>query len=169
MGKKKNLNGLPNSLEQRYFSTLFWWEKAYMEDWIWNAATEKNISDIEIDIIQGTVEPKELEIKAIVGHLHLLRRTIVTTLESNNFPADFIVEARFKIYISKKYKELRLFSCQGIVADKEGHVYEGKVYTEKAHENPFAVFPVSLADRIRKFVKKIRIRLEQLKYFKVES
>ena len=149
MGKKRDLNGLPNSLEQRYFSTLFWWEKAYMADWIWNAANEKEVTDIEINIIQDTVEPKELEIKPIIAQLARLRETIHTTLNSAGFSADVIVDARFKIYISQQFKPLRLLTCQAIVIDRDGRVYEGKTYTEKAYEVPFKVFPISWVDSIK--------------------
>lgn len=154
MGKRRNLNGLPNSLEQRYFSTLFWWDKAYMADWIWNAANEKGVTDIEIDILRDTVDPKELEIKPITAQLSRLRDTIKTTLDSNDFPTNFIVDAKFKIYISQKHKALRLLSCQATVTDVNGRVYEGKNYTEQAYETPFKVFPVSLADRLKELIKK---------------
>ncbi|MCZ4410369.1 hypothetical protein O3Q51_16250 [Cryomorphaceae bacterium 1068] len=154
MGKRRDLNGLPNSLEQRYFSTLFWWDKAYMADWIWNAAIQKGVTDIEIDILQGNVDPKELEIKPIVAQFSKLRETITRTLDSNNFPTDFIVDAKFKIYISQKHKTLRLLSCQASVTDREGNLYEGKIYTEKAYGTPFKVFPVSLIDRIKGLIKK---------------
>ena len=97
MGKRRNLNGLPNSLEQRYFSTLFWWDKAYMADWIWNAANEKGVTDIEIDILRDTVDPEELEIKPIIAQLNQLRETIKATLDSNDFPTNFIVDAKIKI------------------------------------------------------------------------
>jgi hypothetical protein len=150
MGKRKNLNGLPNSLEQRYFSTLFYWSGGYMADWIWNAANEKKITDIEIDILNESVEPKVLQIKPIIGHLHQLRDTIQSTLESHNFPNDFIKEAKFNIYISQKHKTSRLFTCQGILTDKEGKKYMGKIYTEQALENPYQVFPLSLIQRIKK-------------------
>jgi hypothetical protein len=154
MGKKRNLNGLPNSLEQRYFSTLFWWEKAYMADWIWNAANEKNITDIEIDILKERVQPRELQIEPITGHLVRLRETITSILSSNDFENEFIVDAKFKIYVSQKYKVMRLLSCQAILTDKDGRIYKGKTYTEKACEEPFKVFTNSIIERIRRVIKK---------------
>jgi len=149
MGKRRNLKGLPNSLEQRYFSGLFWWHKACMADWIWNSANEKGITDIEIDILQDTVIPKEIEIEPITSQLKDLRFTITRTLESNGFPNDFIINAKFKIFISQKYKPIRLLTCQGIITDKDGHVYEGKIYTETAFQTPFEVFPVTLIDKLK--------------------
>ncbi|MBK8833283.1 MAG: hypothetical protein IPN60_21060 [Saprospiraceae bacterium] len=152
MGTRKNLNGLPNSLEQRYFSTLFYWNGGYMADWIWNAANEKNVKDIEIDILNENVEPKVLQIKPIIGHLPQLRNTIQITLKSNDFPIDFISEAKFIIYISQKHIASRLLTCQCVVTDKEGRKYLGKIYTEKAFEDPYQVFPHSLFQRIKKIM-----------------
>lgn len=147
---RKNLSGLPNSLVQRYFSTLFYWDGGYMADWIWNAANEKNITDIEIDILTDHVTPNVLQIKPIVGHLPKLRETIRTTLNSNDLPGDFIKEAKFIIHISQKHKTSRLLTCQGMVRDQEGKEYVGKIYTEKAYENPYRVFPLSMIQKLKK-------------------
>jgi hypothetical protein len=154
MGKKRNLNGLPNSLEQSYFSTLFYWHKGYMADWIWNAANEKEVTDIEIDILNKKVKPTDLEIEPIIAQLFRLQETIEKTLKSNGFSPDFITEAKFNIYISQKYKAQKLFSCQAIVTDRDGKNYEGKTFTEKAYESSFRVFPISLSKRIKNLIKK---------------
>jgi hypothetical protein len=106
--------------------------------------------DIEINILNETVEPKSLQIKPIIGHLHQLRETIQATLKSLDLSNDFVTEAKFIIFISQKHKISRLFTCQGIVTDKEGRKYVGKVYTEQALENPYRVFPYSLIQRIKK-------------------
>ena len=108
-----------------------------MADWIWNAAEGKGITDIEIDILNGTVNPRELQIQPIVVQLSRLRETITATLKSNDFPTDFIVDAKFQIYISQSQKSLRLMSCQAILTDKDGRTYQGKTYTERAYEPPF--------------------------------
>jgi hypothetical protein len=132
---------------------MFYWEKAYMADWILNAAIEKDITYIEIDILQKKVEPKELEIRPITGHLGRLLETIEATLHSNKFPTDFIVEAKFKINIPESSKATRFFSCKATVTDKDGRVYEGRNYTERAYENPFRVFSTSFTDRLRGLMK----------------
>ncbi len=150
MGKRRNLNGLPNSLVERYFSTLFYLDKGYMSDWIWNAANEKNIIDIEIDIINETVSPAELQIRPITIQLQELRETIDKTLIKQRFDADFITEAKFIIFISQRQKVLKLFTCQAILKDIEGRVYAGKVYTERAYTH-FKVF-----DFHRTFFEKLK-------------
>ena len=152
MAKRKNLNGLPNTLEQRYFSTLFHWTRGYMADWIWNAAVEKNIMDVEIDILNECVTPAILQIKPITGQLHRLRENMQDALNSNDLPPDFITEAKFIIFISQKHIASRLLTCQGIITDKEGRKYVGKIYTEIAHESPFRVFPNSFFQRIKKIM-----------------
>jgi hypothetical protein len=139
MAKKRNLNGLPNSLEQRYFSTLFYYHRAYMADWIWNAAHAKGISDIEIDILNDTVAPRQLQIKPIIAQLKELRETIQLTLMKQQFPPGFIAQAVFKISIDPTDR-FRYFTCIPSVTDIEGKVYEGKKYTEQAMEDPFDVF-----------------------------
>lgn len=147
MGKKRDLKGLPDNLVQRYFSSLFYWESGYMPDWIWYAAEEKGVSDIEIDILKRSVVPKELEIKPIIVHLPQLEKTINKTLESNGFPAGFIVEAKISIYISQKHKALKLLSGTGKLKDVDGKNYEGNPFTERAYEKPFNLFPKTIQEQ----------------------
>ena len=132
-GRRRNLNGLPNSLVQKYLSTLMYYNKGYMACWIWKRAAEKGIVELEIDIINETTNPAEMKSKAIVAYLDQLRETISQTLLSNDFDSDFITKAKFKIWISKQDAALNQISCQGIVEDVEGRIYEGKVYREKAY------------------------------------
>lgn len=124
-----------------------------MADWIWYAAEEKGIQDIEIDIINRTVLPKELEFNAVVAQLPELEKTIDKTLESNSFPKGFIVEAKMLIYISQKYKVQRLLSCTGLLKDKDGKIYEGKPITEKAYEKkPFKTYPKTITEQNERIV-----------------
>jgi hypothetical protein len=135
--KKRTLNGLPNSLEQRYFSTLFYYSKGYMADWIWNAADRLGVSEIEIDILNDAVTPRELEMHPIVAQLKDLRETIRKTLLSNQFPEDYITEARFAITIPEKGS--RWFTCIPTIKDKDGKKYVGKTYWEQAMETGFSL------------------------------
>ena len=118
-----------------------------MADWIWNAAQEKGIIELEIDVLHDKVVPPELAIKPILIYLPRLRETIANSLLGNNFPVDFITEAQFIISLSHKFNAQRLLSCQAILKDKEGHMYEGKLYTEAAYERPFDAFATSWLDR----------------------
>ena len=121
-----------------------------MADWIWNAANEKQITDVEIDILNGSVNPKELEIKPIIVHLYQLRSTISKTLKSNSFPDDFITEAKFQIYISQKYKFFGLLTCKTFLEDMNGNKYEGNTYTEQTGVDPFKVFQKWESDRFNR-------------------
>ncbi|SRX75929.1 hypothetical protein AEQU3_02927 [Aequorivita antarctica] len=56
-----------------------------MADWIWNAATEKGINELTIDIINYKIHPKELQIKPLVIFLPKLKETIKKTLEIEGF------------------------------------------------------------------------------------
>lgn len=71
-----------------------------MSDWILNASSEIGISELTIDFINDTVEPKELEIRPILAHLPILRETIFVTLKNENFESDFIKSGIFKMELS---------------------------------------------------------------------
>ncbi|HRI79204.1 MAG TPA: hypothetical protein PLR06_06675 [Cyclobacteriaceae bacterium] len=53
-----------------------------MADWIWITAESKGITEIEIDILNDKVKPKELEIKPITAQLKELRETIQLTFKA---------------------------------------------------------------------------------------
>jgi hypothetical protein len=59
MAKRRNLKGLPNSLTQRYFSTLFYFDGGYMADWIWNTAEKSGTTENIIDILNKSIEPRD--------------------------------------------------------------------------------------------------------------
>ena len=150
MAKKKNLNGLPNNLIQQYFSTLFYYDRGYMADWIWNAASEKYVSDIKIDIINKTVIPKDLQIQPLTIHLIRLQQTIKKELINNGFIEDFIVKAQFEIYISPENNSQKIFGVVVTLEDKEGTIYRSKPYAEKAYETEFQVFKPTLSEKLKK-------------------
>lgn len=148
MGKRRNLNGLPNSLVESYLSTLMYFDKGYMACWIWKLASELKITELEIDIINETTTPAEIKSKPIIAYLDQLRDTISKTLISNEFDSNFIVKAKFKVWITKQDAAIRQISCQGIVEDIDGRVYEGKVYNETAYPIADSLF--------EKIIKKIK-------------
>jgi hypothetical protein len=150
MAKKRNLNGLPNVLIQQYFSTMFYCNKGYMADWIWNAAKGKNVSDIQIDIINKTITPKDLQISSLTGYLVTLQQTIKKELVSNGFSDDFIVKAKFEIYICPETKPQKIFGVLATIEDKDGNIYRSKPYTEMAY-NDFLVFKPTLEEKLMKY------------------
>ena len=149
MGKRRNLNGLPNGLVQSYFSTLNYYDKGYMPCWIWKKAIEFGVYEFEIDVLNKTTAPMKMNSKPIIMYLDDLKEIIIKTLKSNQFDKNYIVSARLKIQISKQDVALSQVSCQGILEDKEGRIYTGKVYKERA-------FPIadSLFEKIFKLMKK---------------
>jgi len=153
MAKKKNLNGIPNNLIQQYFSTLFYYDKGYMADWIWNAAKEKNISDIQIDIINKTVTPKDLQIQPLTAQLIKLQQTIRKELVNNGFSYDFIVKGKFEIYISPENKVQKTFDVSVTLEDKDGKNYRSKPHAEIAYEEDFQVFKPTLSEKLKKIFK----------------
>ncbi len=128
--KTKILNGLSYNLAQSYFSTLCYYEKGYMCDWIVNAAKNVGIDNIEIDILGNHIKPNELNIKPLITYLGNLRQIVFKTLESNEIPRDFIIEAKFKISINKK----RELICQNFVKGKNDRIFKTKDYMEQSYE-----------------------------------
>lgn len=153
MSKRKNINGIPNNLIQQYFSTLFYWNGGYMADWIWSASTEKNVSEIEIDILNKKVLPNTIEIKQITTYLDRLKTTISKELINNGFEEDFIVSAKFDIYISEKFRTQKLLTCIATLIDKEQRIYKSKTYTEKAYEDTLTVFKKPITTQIENWIK----------------
>jgi len=139
MGRKKELSGLPNTLEQRFFSNLFFTNSKGMADWIWNGAVELGTPNVEIDILRKKVVPTQLEIKEITSHLPRLWVTIEEALDREGFSRDHIVDAKFDIHVSKKYQTQKILACMTTVRDSDGHEYKGKWYTERAVQE-FTVF-----------------------------
>jgi hypothetical protein len=121
-----------------------------MSDWILNASSEIGISELTIDFINDTVEPKELEIKPILAHLPTLRETIFVTLKNENFESDFIKSGIFKMELSEKYNFL---NCTATLIDKEGKEYIGKTYTEFSYEDKFKVFKPNIIERLKNILK----------------
>jgi hypothetical protein len=146
MASNKELNGLPNILEQRFFSSLFFTKEKGMTDWIWNGAVELNIQEIEIDILRKIIIPKDLEIKSITTHLPRLWLTIEETLSRHGFSEDYIETAKFDIFVSSKYQSQKLLTCKTTIIDKNGKIYYGKSYTERAVQE-FSVFKKPLSDK----------------------
>ncbi|WP_157593288.1 hypothetical protein [Rufibacter tibetensis] len=126
-----------------------------MADWIWCAATEKGINELSLDLFTGTVNPLDLDIKPITIWFQRLRETISRTLESEGFENDFITEAKFDIFISKKFREQKLLTCTATLKDKEGREYIGRTYTEQAYEDNLHVFKPTLLEKIKKVFIKI--------------
>ncbi|WP_405207186.1 hypothetical protein [Aquimarina sp. LLG6339-5] len=138
MPKINRLNGLPNTITQQFFSTTFYYSKGYMADWVFNAATEKNITELTINFMNSQVSPKELEIKPILSQLPRLKETVYKTLKSQNFESDFITKGFMKIKMGKT--GYRYLYCKTILTDKNGIEHIGKEYTESVYEDVFKVF-----------------------------
>ena len=109
-----------------------------MADWVFNAASEKNVSELTINFWNNTITPNELEIKPILNHLPRLKETVHKTLKSQNFESNFITSGFMKIKMGKT--GYRYLYCKTILIDKNGTEHIGKEYTESAYEDGFKVF-----------------------------
>ncbi|MBO6881794.1 hypothetical protein [Winogradskyella sp.] len=137
-----------------------------MADWVFNAATEKNITVLTINFMNSRVSPKELEIKPILRQLPRLKETVYKTLKSQNFESDFITDGFMKIKMGKT--GYRYLYCKTILIDKYGVEHIGKEYTESVYEGVFKVFRTkkeyseSIKDNFKASNKSILERIKNL-------
>ena len=128
---------MPDALTQRYFSDSFFFKKGNMATWIWNTSAQKDIDELTIDILNKKVDPKECEIEPILTFLPKLNTAITKTLENENYPSDFIIEAKFLIKIYRKNPHLK---CITSLSDKEGEKYMGSIISFNVYDNNFEQF-----------------------------
>ncbi len=139
MGKNKNLNGLPGNLALSYLSTLRYYNDGYMADWLNFIAHEKNIKEINIDILNNKIEPEMADIKPLKAYLNDLRKIIEKELLSNGFEINFIKHAKLEFQIPIDDSEFRnTVYCNPILEDINGKIYKTKKrIVEIAYEDNF--------------------------------
>lgn len=125
-----------------------------MADWIWNSAEKCGATEIKIDILNKSIIPKDIEIRPLTSNLDRLQETISVTLDKNGFDKHFIREAYFHVYISQRFKHMRLLTCTATLKDEKGTEYKGKTYTEQSYEDKFSlrgesVIGLSIWDRVK--------------------
>ena len=143
MARLKLLNGLPNDLISSFFSTLKYWGKGYMVDWLVNAGIELNIKTIKIDILNKQIIPKELEIKPLLYHINELEGIILKVSQHAGFGENFIRQATFEIKLTTN----RRLMCKAILIGENGVVFSSKEYYDESYEN-FKVFNLSLTFKV---------------------
>jgi hypothetical protein len=74
--KRRNINGLPHNLTKSYFGTLRYYGGGYMADWLLNAAIHLRVNSVTLDIINSTIDPKEMEKLPLMYHLKDLKKII---------------------------------------------------------------------------------------------
>lgn len=171
MAKTKILNGLSYSLAHSYFSTINYYSKGYMSDWIVNSAFNIGIDELQIDILNKEIFPKELMIRPLLINLDYLKYIIYKTIKSNNLPLDFIKEAKFNIKVTQD----RQIICSNFTVGENGRIYKSKDYIEQSYEKFPAINPTtnqiiqekgnSLMGRFRFFLWR-KFKVGQLGYTK---
>ncbi|MBG43789.1 MAG: hypothetical protein CL530_07450 [Aequorivita sp.] len=131
---------IANSIAPHYFGKQCYYKKGYMADWIWNAATEKGINELTIDILNYKIHPRELQLKPLVIFLPKLKETINKQLEREGFSPELIIDAKFHIKLFEVENRLR---CTAILTDSDNNKYIGKEYTEYPYDNNFKIFKSS--------------------------
>ncbi|PIA77425.1 hypothetical protein BFR04_08230 [Gaetbulibacter sp. 4G1] len=139
MGKTRNLNGIPGNLALSYLSTLGYYDGGYMADWLNFIARDKNVKEIEIDILNSGIEPKETDIKPLKADLKKLRGILEKELSNNGFEMDFIKKAvmKFEIPIDNSRFKNTVY-CYPFIEDENGKIYKPKKrIIETAYEVDF--------------------------------
>ncbi|PJX28592.1 hypothetical protein CAP47_00025 [Psychroflexus sp. S27] len=127
MGKTRNLNGIPGNLALSYLSTLGYYDGGYMADWLNFIARDKNVKEIEIDILNNEIEPEETDVKPLKVDLKKLRGILEKDLSNNGFKMDFIKKAIMKFEIpldDPKFKNT--VYCYPFIEDENGKIYKPK-------------------------------------------
>ncbi|GAA3592659.1 hypothetical protein Q4Q39_05715 [Flavivirga amylovorans] len=153
MGKTRNLNGIPGNLALSYLSTLGYYDGGYMADWLNFIARDKNVKEIEIDILNNGIDPEETDIKPLKADLKKLRGILEKELSNNGFEMDFIKKAVMKFEIpidNPKFKNT--VYCYPFIEDENGKIYKPKKrIIETAYEVDFNP------------IKKLRMKTEHAK------
>ncbi|RBP26937.1 hypothetical protein DFR65_1137 [Oceanihabitans sediminis] len=125
MGKTRNLNGIPGNLALSYLSTLGYYDGGYMADWLNFIARDKNVKEIEIDILNSEIEPEETDIKPLKADLKKLRGILEKELSNNGFEMDFIKKAimKFEIPIDNPRFKNTVY-CYPFIEDENGKIYK---------------------------------------------
>ncbi|UWX55746.1 hypothetical protein NYZ99_04800 [Maribacter litopenaei] len=153
MGKTRNLNGIPGNLALSYLSTLGYYDGGYMADWLNYIARDKNVKEIEIDILNSGIEPVETDIRPLKADLKKLRGILEKELSNNGFEMDFIKKAvmKFEIPIDNPRFKNTVY-CYPFIEDENGKIYKPKKrIIETAYEVDFNP------------IKKLRMKTEQTK------
>ncbi len=148
MSRIRSINGLPNEVTQKYISTLMYFDKGYMMDWISKSLKELNIDFAEIDLFTESSRPNDFITKPIKVYFKELRSHIKKRLVQNGFESDYINQGVFKIHISEFDQAFGNVSIQCLLTTKENRMLTGKVYSEKTY--PIAD---SFLERIMKKIK----------------
>lgn len=158
MAKRRNLNGLPHDLTKSYFGTLRYVGNGYMADWIWNAARNLRVDTVTLDILNGTIDPREMEKLPLLHHLNDLKNILDKELVQNGFQTDFIVRAKIRVEIPDRNIYPKILYCFPELMDKEGRLYNCGQIIEKSYEqlfDPFAQRTLlgSLISKAKRFLK----------------
>lgn len=148
MGSTKRLNGLPNSIGQSYLSTLKYYHKGYMADWLNSLALKTKQFEIEVDILNDKVSPIECQIKALMAWNDEFRKLIKKVINQEGFEETFINEAKMKFQIRSKKGQNNIVKCEVLLKDINGKSYiNKKPIQDEAFEPQFE--PFSLIDKRR--------------------
>lgn len=148
MPSTKRLNGLPNSIGESYLSTLKYYHKGYMADWLNSVGLKTKEFDISIDIFNDKVRPTNCHIKPLIAWNDEFRSLIKKVLQKEGFELNFISQAIMKFQIRSRKGQNNIISCKVELTDIKGKTYSNKKpIKEEAYEDPFE--PFSIIDKRR--------------------
>ena len=68
-----------------------------MADWLLNTARNLRVDTVTFDILNTSIDPREMEIFPLLYHLKDLKKIIEKELTQNGFDTNFIVDAKIKV------------------------------------------------------------------------
>jgi hypothetical protein len=137
MPSTKLLRGLPVSLIESYMSTLCYYNKGYMADWLYNGMIELEINEVIIDVLNETIFPNEISIIPLKLNIPRLNSIIQRTLLSNGFDDGYIKSAKLLIKMHESFNKHLL--CRAEIIDINNKSYASKEMLEKVYEEPFSI------------------------------
>lgn len=137
MPSTKLLKGLPVSLIESYMSTLCYYKKGYMANWLYNGMIELKIDKVIIDVLNETIFPNEISIIPLNLNVPRLKGIIQRTLSSNGFDDNYIKSAKLFIKMHKTINKHLL--CRAEIIDINNKIYASKEMLEKAYEESFSI------------------------------
>ena len=137
MPSTKLLRGLPVSLIESYMSTLCYYKKGYMADWLYNGMIELEVDEVIIDVFNEKIFPNKISIMPLKLNVPMLKGIVQRTLLSNGFDDSYIKSAKLIIKMHKAIDKHLL--CRAEIIDINSKIYVSKEMLEKAYEESFSI------------------------------
>ena len=133
MAKYKRIPGTLNNLADSYFSTMRYYDRGYMADWIWKIGIENQTWDLKIDLLNKKCEPKFFNIKPIVVYLESIQKILYDDCKKDEIPLEYISQCWFEIELRKQLNRPMVY-CTPKLKGNDGKYFKGKELITEAYD-----------------------------------